>query len=301
MDFKPPTLLNQLQQGHRMLKIPNKSTSRPEERLIKLELLPLQISWESKRKKPVLSTLDFDTIKEIRLGQSTKAFQLHGIKPEYEDRAFSIIYSVSGEYKILNLVAPTNDCAMTWVYGLHLLLLTQDTPEALDLTMQGFLKKMWKTIDFKNQDKLNIDDVTTLMRRLNINLSKLEVKSTFKNAGIHKLDSISFDIFERLYRILRFRPEISELFNSLSCSDASSLCFEEFKKFLLEFQKVDWSEDRMHEVYQKYSSSGFMTLDHFSAFLISANNTVFRKSHKDVYQNMALPLHHYYINTSHNT
>ena len=34
-----------------MLKIPNKSTSKPEERLVKVDLLPLQISWESKKKK----------------------------------------------------------------------------------------------------------------------------------------------------------------------------------------------------------------------------------------------------------
>lgn len=93
-----------LTNGMRMLKIPNKASSRPAERLIRLELLPLQISWESKKKKGLLSTLDLHWVKEIRLGQNTKAFDLHGRSSDLDDRAFSIIYTnAEGEYKVLNL------------------------------------------------------------------------------------------------------------------------------------------------------------------------------------------------------
>ena len=38
------------------------------------------------------------------MGQNTKAFEIHGKIPEWEERAFSIIYTTeNGEYKKLNL------------------------------------------------------------------------------------------------------------------------------------------------------------------------------------------------------
>lgn len=42
-------------------------------------------------------------IKEIRPGQNTKGFELQGKNSEIEDRAFSVVYTVEGEYKNLDL------------------------------------------------------------------------------------------------------------------------------------------------------------------------------------------------------
>ncbi|RKO82697.1 hypothetical protein BDK51DRAFT_48107 [Blyttiomyces helicus] len=99
----PEHLQSILTQGTRMTKFPNKASSKPEERLIKVDLMPLQISWESRKKKANLSTVDFHSIREIRLGQNTKAFDVHGKQAENEERAFTIIYVAGGEYKMLNL------------------------------------------------------------------------------------------------------------------------------------------------------------------------------------------------------
>jgi hypothetical protein len=49
----------------------------------------------------------FDSIKEIRLGQNTKAFEFHD-KAEYQDCAFSIVYVHKGNYKTLNLGNPVS-------------------------------------------------------------------------------------------------------------------------------------------------------------------------------------------------
>jgi hypothetical protein len=47
---------------------------------------------------------DLRSIREIRLGQNTKAFEIHGKKPEIEERAFTLIYAAAGgTYKMLNL------------------------------------------------------------------------------------------------------------------------------------------------------------------------------------------------------
>ncbi len=46
--------------------------------------------------------------------------------------------------------------------------------------MITWLRKMWDTIDTKNTGMLDLDGVTQLLRKLNVRLSKSEVKSAFK-------------------------------------------------------------------------------------------------------------------------
>jgi hypothetical protein len=98
--------IHSLTAGIKMIKIPNKSSSRPKDRFIKVDLEPSRISFESKKGSKgifiFLIAVFFDSIKEIRLGQNTKAFEWHG-KLEYQDCAFSIVYVDKGNYKILNL------------------------------------------------------------------------------------------------------------------------------------------------------------------------------------------------------
>ncbi|KAJ3099203.1 hypothetical protein HDU97_003355 [Phlyctochytrium planicorne] len=293
---------NVLMRGTRMLKYPNKASSRPEERVIKVDLFPLQMSWESKKKKSSQSTADIHAIREIRLGQNTKAFEMHGKVPGIDDRAFTVIYVASGKYKMLNLVAPTKEYCEKWVTGLHMLLAQADGGP-FQTNMRAWLQRMWKEADTHGKDRLDLDEVTSLMRRLNIRLSKLEIKSTFKQADISKQGFITFYNFERLYKALRFRPEIAELFSSLAKEHAPFLTYDEFEMFITDIQKNVWTKARCIEVYKKYcpSDSEFMDLEHFSAFLISANNAIFRKSHTEVYQDMTRPINEYFINSSHNT
>ncbi|KAJ1559956.1 1-phosphatidylinositol 4,5-bisphosphate phosphodiesterase delta-4, partial [Cladochytrium tenue] len=296
-----------LTRGTRMVKFPNKSSSRPEERLIRVNLHPLQMTWESKKKKSVLSTADFHAIKEIRLGQSTKAFDLHGKRVDAEERAFSVIYSTaSGTYKMLNLVAPTKEACAVWVAGLHMLLARVESAGeevVLHRSVRAWLRRVWEDVDATGAGRLGLDGVTELMKRLNVRLSRVEVKSTFKNADISKTGYLSFEAFERLYRALRFRPEIAGLFASLACTNTSYITLLEFRNFLVEVQKISWSEARILEIYKKYSSDQqVMDMDHFSAFLMSANNSIFKKTHATtVYQDMSRPISEYYINSSHNT
>ena len=79
---------------------------------------------------------------------------------------------------------------MIWVYGIHILItqlhLSSEDPAQLDFTMASFLKKIWNTVDTKSQGRLNLDDVTLLLRKLNIKLSKQEVKSAFKVRSFHQ-------------------------------------------------------------------------------------------------------------------
>ncbi|KAJ3033547.1 1-phosphatidylinositol 4,5-bisphosphate phosphodiesterase delta-4 [Rhizophlyctis rosea] len=301
----PEKLQSILTRGTKMIKYPNKASSKPKEKFVKVDLMPLQISWESKKKKS-LCTVDLHSIREIRLGQNTKAFDAQGKRNDLENRSFSVIYVVDGEYKSLNLVAPSREIYELWVSGLYMLMSQQtpdDEPGRLNSSLTNWLRKQWQEVDHKNVGKLDLDDVTTLFRKLNIKLSKSEIKSAFKNANINRLGMISFPAFERLHGVLRFRPEISELFASLSKTKPSVITIDEFRNFVYNTQKVTWPEERCLEIYRKYTPSegGQMDMNHFSAFMISNNNAFFKKVHTEVCMDMSQPLNQYFINTSHNT
>ncbi|KAI8836305.1 PLC-like phosphodiesterase [Chytriomyces cf. hyalinus JEL632] len=251
LDFELDTLHTLLARGTAMVKYPNKASRRPEERIIRQPLVSqtfVGLGWESRKKKESLSTANLLSIREIRLGQNTKAFELHGKNPDVEERAFSIIYVANGKYKMLNLVAPTKEQCAVWVSGLHMLLanvsVTMSTPpsstvkSAFPQSITTWLEKIWIDADVHGTGQLGLDSVTQLMGRLNIRLSKIEVKSALKNSGITSRGMLKFEDFERLYRTLRFRPEIGELFSNLAKTDPSGLTFEEFQSFLTNVQKV---------------------------------------------------------------
>ncbi|TPX62191.1 phosphoinositide phospholipase C [Powellomyces hirtus] len=306
LPLDPQHLERVLTAGTRMIKYPSKSKSKPAERLIRVDLSSMQIFWESKKKKSNHRSVDLHSIKEIRLGQNTKGFEIHGKRPDQADRSFSVIYVTAGEYKMLNLVAPSREDAALWISGLHMLIAQADMsggdPAKLSASMGTWLRKQWNEADESKDGKLDLDEVTDLFKKLNIRLSKSEIKSTFKMADIDKHGHLSFTAFERLYRVLRFRPEVSELFSVLSKTKQPVITIDEFKEFVLVTQKNDWTEERCLDVYNKYASEGGkMNVDHFSAFLLSATNSIFKKAHTQVFQDMTLPLTDYFINTSHNT
>lgn len=103
------SLQEMLTTGTKMIKYPNKITSRPVERWVKVNMIPLRISWESKKKIEhstgvfFMTVVDFHSILEIRMGQNTAAFETHGKNPSLEEKSFSIIYMQNGKYKTLNL------------------------------------------------------------------------------------------------------------------------------------------------------------------------------------------------------
>ncbi|KAJ3394905.1 1-phosphatidylinositol 4,5-bisphosphate phosphodiesterase delta-4 [Entophlyctis sp. JEL0112] len=339
--------------GTPMIKYPNKVSRRPEERTVRVvglwqsaddaeglaetDSTGASIVWDkpaSKKRKSgehcgIVTLVQSDflslppaqlrAVREIRLGQNTKAFELHGKRTEVEERAFSIIYTADdGSFKVLNLVAPTKEVCVLWVSGLHMLLANSSLPStgvvessaSIPSSINNWLETRWKDVDSNNSGTLELDSVTQLMGRLNIRLSRKEIKSALKSSGIAKNRRIRFEEFEQLFRSLRFRPEVGELFSMLAKSDPSGLSFDEFELFLCETQKNDFTRERCIDIFKKYSSlvddsdlhGTRMGIEHFTAFLLSANNSVFRKANvASVCHDMNHPISQYFINSSHNT
>lgn len=116
--------------------------------------------------------------------------------------------------------------------------------------------------------------------------------------------AMTFQTFENYYHTLKERTEIITLYNQICPIPRQEITLEIFTKFVIETQKMPWTSDQTLDYFQKYSRSPeheFMDLDHFSSFLISANNSIFVRDLTSVYQDMYQPLSNYFINSSHNT
>jgi Phosphatidylinositol-specific phospholipase C, X domain/Phosphatidylinositol-specific phospholipase C, Y domain len=111
---------------------------------------------------------------------------------------------------------------------------------------------------------------------------------------------VTFAQFERLYRNLRFRPEIAEIFVSRCKVNQSYMLLSEFCSFLSDSQKCNWSEEKCLSIFTKFTpiDAPGMDIDHFTAFLMSSKNHAIGKNITD---DLNFPLHHYYVNSSHNT
>lgn len=122
---------------------------------------------------------------------------------------------------------------------------------------------------------------------------------------------ICFDSFERLYRTLRLRRDLAEIFLEYSTKDARfqdgrpRITLVDFWRFLQTCQDTDWTPRQARDCYEKFtldSEHYGMDLDHFSALyvfidqlifrsMLSASNSISGKTSQD----LNLPLDRYFI------
>ena len=89
-----------------------------------------------------------------------------------------------------------------------------------------FLKKKFQSADKDNSKKLSFDEVKSLCKSLNIELSRDEMRGAFNASRKEKKQKIEFgrdfldeDEFVDFYNKLMRRPEIDELFDKYSEED----------------------------------------------------------------------------------
>lgn len=116
------------------------------------------------------------------MGQNTKEFQAYK-DPLLEDLSFSIIYLDRGKYRTLNFSTKDEKTRTNWVYGLNILMASRESGTSSLNDMVGlpmWLKVMWDKIDTSNTGSLDLDQITALMKTLQMHLSKREIKSYIK-------------------------------------------------------------------------------------------------------------------------
>jgi phosphatidylinositol phospholipase C delta len=148
------------------------------------------------------------------------------------------------------LIAPTKELALEWTAGLDLCL--QDSAAVDNVGLPKWLKEMWDLADVNKDGLLGIDDISVLIKKLNLNLSKSELKSGFKTAfgGL----TLNYDQFVFYYRNLRFRPEILAIFNQVK--NGVDLDFDSFHSFVISTQSESWDTQKAKDIFEKFSDSG---------------------------------------------
>ncbi|KAM4598411.1 1-phosphatidylinositol 4,5-bisphosphate phosphodiesterase delta-3-A isoform 1-T1 [Polymixia lowei] len=258
-------------------------------------------STKSSRKAKAQQTFAVTEVECVREGCQSEALRrLSGSVPE--SRCFTVVFR--GARKSLDLLCPSEEEAQRWVRGIRTLkerVANMTQKEKLDHWIRGYLRRA-----DQNQDgKMSYDEVKRLLQMINIDLSEQYARSLFKKCDRScdgRLDHIEIEEF---CRELMRRPELDSVFRHYS-SNGCVLSTAELRDFL-----GDQSEDasllhaqsliRTYELNDWAQRNQFMTQNGFTMYMLSLENDVFNPDHGRVYQDMSLPLAHYYISSSHNT
>ncbi|TFK21219.1 1-phosphatidylinositol-4,5-bisphosphate phosphodiesterase 1 [Coprinopsis marcescibilis] len=271
-----------------------------------------QICYKSRKN----GLVPIETIKELRSGADARYYRIQFSQPEEcESRWITIIYILGGEYKTLHVLADTKEHFEAWEGALRKLYSVRQglTAGLGDLEMREAIweRQYWKGADSAGDQILDSDDVNRLCKRLNANLHTAQIKALFKAADTENLGHLDFAGFRRFVKKLKARPEIESLYGRIASDNGGKFDFVAFEKFAKETQKYTLSSDELKSVFNKYASptssespnepEGIFTLDAFTSFLSSVDNSAFAEQGQPVWQEMTHPISDYYISSSHNT
>nr|XP_054753553.1 1-phosphatidylinositol 4,5-bisphosphate phosphodiesterase delta-4-like isoform X1 [Lytechinus pictus] len=260
------------------------------------------------------ASVSLSEIHEIRSGHETDTFRISKNKRKYaKERCFSLI--VGKENHTVNLVAPSQDDARTWVMGLRWL---KKKSQHIDIHAKqaAWIMDAFRRADVNQDGTVDLDESVKLLKTLNIKIEKAHAKRLFQFAntkgattkkGKVRTDALSESEFVEFYRVITRRPDLQEIFKKYS-GDDDYWTPEEFAEFMHEEQKrsevtPEWCAKNIekYEPNQELRDKKILTMDGFLLFMIGPNGLVFNPFHASVYQDMKQPLAHYFVNSSHNT
>ncbi|KAN0096938.1 hypothetical protein V8E55_001384 [Tylopilus felleus] len=302
-----------LQQGVPMTKV---SAKTQKSYLFKLDADQGQIIWESKK----LRIIPIEKIKELRSGADARYYrQQFQLAREYEDRWITIIYTLDGQYKTLHLIASSLDSFQLWDITLRKLYAIRRElmigPGNEEIRQAVWVKQCWKSAGEENDQRLSFEQVEKLCRRLNINSSQEDLIRLFMSADSQNRHYLDFANFQTFVKLLKARPEIELLYKKLCSMNDGKLTFNVFDCFMRDTQHSGFKLHELQNLFVRYTrtsngqgisptpdlASLTMSLDAFTAFLLSSDNSAFTGQSGKVYQPMTHPLSDYYISSSHNT
>ncbi|KAM9816684.1 1-phosphatidylinositol 4,5-bisphosphate phosphodiesterase delta-3-A-like [Neosynchiropus ocellatus] len=237
----------------------------------------------------------------IREGcQSETLKQISGSVPE--GHCLTVVFK--GSRKSLDLLCQTQEEARHWTRGIRTLqerVENMTQKEKLDHWIHAYLSRA----DQNHDDKMSYDEVQSLLKMINIDLSDQYARSLFQKcdrSADGRLDHGEIEVFCR--ELLR-RPELDAVFIRYSANGCvlSTVDLREFLKDQDEDASVTHAQSLIltYELNPWAQKNQFMTPNGFTMYMLSKENCVFTPDHARVYQNMTHPLAHYFISSSHNT
>ncbi|KAG9103442.1 Phospholipase C [Ceratobasidium sp. 370] len=246
LEPKVPALLVQ---GTPMLKITQKKTR---QKFFKLDADQGLVTWESEK----AGIINIENIKEIRIGEAARYYrELFKVPLEREDRWLTIVYTSDNKYKILHVLAYSPTTAQLWARTLlSLRELRQNVMSGLVSPARMWERHYWRGADMSQDERLELEEVERLCRRLNVRLRRGELLERFKSADKGGKGYLDFSDFQQFVKKLQARPEVKRLWNKLRGEGLFDLGV--FERFMREEQKQrDLPQEEIERIFAKYAGS----------------------------------------------
>ncbi|KAF9050567.1 PLC-like phosphodiesterase [Panaeolus papilionaceus] len=297
-----------------------------------------QIVWESKKYKiiPIENIKEIRLGVDSRFYRAQ--FQLPS---NVEDRWLTVIYVLDGRYRTLHLMAQTAEICQMWENSLKelhsiRLLLMRGLGNA-EMRESLWVKQYWTGADEEGDQRLSFDEVVKFCRGLGINSSEEDLERRFVHASQGK-PYLDFEDFRAFVKLLKSRPEVERLYKKLiSRSESEVFDFDVFQCFMRNTQRSYLPDADLQAIFDKHSvypsaavknptstsivvsppneitksspssnhaattSKPTMTVETFTAFLLSSENSAYSDVHRGIWHDMTRPLCEYFISSSHNT
>ncbi|KJE90620.1 phospholipase C-gamma-1 [Capsaspora owczarzaki ATCC 30864] len=284
---------------------------KPSKKIISLDLNPMQLQILTQGRPVPEQQIDIFFVREVRQGKQTKEFdRFYDDYRGREETSFVIYYGMEFRLKTIACVAESVRDRDLWCMSLPLLVREARIFTELHM-LKRWLIKEWQAMNPENQ-RVGVKELTTFFARANLKVKKERIKELIQQVDTHRQGTIGFDEFTELHRALLANPVIEKLFAKYS--DGKTMTQAKFTDFLRDEQGDLRASDphyvkslMLHVVTQEKKKIGGLAdpvfhLPSFATFMLSKHNNVYNDTHlNNVYQNMTLPLSHYWIASSHNT
>ncbi|XP_030627930.1 1-phosphatidylinositol 4,5-bisphosphate phosphodiesterase delta-4 [Chanos chanos] len=280
-----------------------KSRTWKKQRYFRLQEDCMTIWYKSKKAGNVHSTLSVSDVEAVREGHQSEV--LLSIADEFPpERCFTLVFR--GRRGNLDLVAESEEEAQIWIKGIRKLIENIENMgqrEKLDQWICDWFKKADKNKD----GRMNFKEVRDLLKMMNVDMNEHHALRLFTMADKSQSGTLEDDEFVLFYKMLTQRKDVLRIFQDYS-SDGQKLTLRDLEDFLQEEQlhqeRVQQYALKLIERYEPSETAKMlhaMTIDGFLMYLNSSDGSIFNPHTLGMYQDMAQPLCHYFISSSHNT
>eukprot|EP00105_Crassostrea_gigas_P024834 XP_011445225.1 PREDICTED: 1-phosphatidylinositol 4,5-bisphosphate phosphodiesterase gamma-1 isoform X4 [Crassostrea gigas] len=289
------------------------SKRKPERKTMQVKLETRQLVWIRAMGSKPDGTLNLREVREVRDGKNSKDFDRWPEEARKYDPSvcFVILYGNDFKLKTLSVAAVNADEFQIWKLGLQKL--ERSAKEApYQLQLERWLRREFYLMEKQGADAVTLKNVKAWMPRINYKTTTNKLREKFQEVSKND-DQLSYEGFASLFHKLVHVPEIITNYVVDYCGENSGeriIMPEEFKKFLLEEQKEKVAENmgnvknlmvKFLEDPMRHRGNVYFTDMEFEDYLFSKDNQVWDTQYDKVYQDMAHPLAHYWIASSHNT
>lgn len=137
----------------------------------------------------------------IQKGQKTAYFDENKSLRKFEEVSFSLMYG-SNCSKSIDFVAPSAVLHQKWFDGLKCLIDGLNCHELSASTHMRYVNAKWDLADRNGDGSLSKKEIFKLLHSMNISMSKSDATALYEKVDTDKSNSLSFQEFCELLRIL---------------------------------------------------------------------------------------------------